>query len=97
MSLLAAAGVINNSLGGTPTLIGLPYDASSSFLRGPALAPPLIRDALWSPSANTWTELGVNIEGVVADAGDLPLENSTSADARAAIERGVATVYANGG
>ena len=36
-----------------PTLIGLPYDASSSFLRGTALAPPVIRDALHSP-AGKW-------------------------------------------
>lgn len=84
-------------LGGKPTLIGLPYDASSSYLRGPALAPLLIREALWSPSANAWTELGVNIEGAVDDAGDLPLENRTSADARAAIERGVSDVFARGG
>jgi agmatinase len=86
-----------NSLGGTPTLIGLPYDASSSYLRGPALAPPAIREALWSPSANLWTELGVNIDGAVGDAGDLPIEACTPADARSAIERGVADVLAGGG
>ena len=63
------------TLGGTPTLIGLPYDASSSYQRGPADAPAAIREALWSPSANSWTELGVNIgaEGVITDAGDLEL------------------------
>ena len=61
------------------------------------MAPHLIRDALWSPSANTWTELGVNIEGAVGDDGDLAIENSTPADARAAIERGVANVFARGG
>jgi len=87
----------HNSLGGKPTLLGLPYDASSSYLRGPAMAPQVIRDALWNPSANTWTELGVNIDGAVGDDGDLPIENSTSADARAAIERGVAKVLAQGG
>jgi agmatinase len=86
-----------NSLGGKPTLLGLPYDASSSYLRGPALAPQIIREALWSPSANTWTELGVNIDGGVGDDGDLAIENSSSADARAAIERGVADVFARGG
>jgi arginase len=95
--LASSAGMTENSLGGTPTLIGLPYDASSSYLRGPALAPPIIREALWSPSANTWTELGVNIEGAVGDDGDLALENATSADARAAIERAVAAVFASGG
>ena len=71
------------TLGGTPTLIGLPYDASSSYQRGPADAPPVIRDALWSPSANTWTELGVDIgvEGAITDAGDLDLGGCSPADA----------------
>jgi agmatinase len=84
---------------GTPTLVGLPYDASSSYERGPALAPPIIRDALWSPSANTWTELGVDIgvDGAIADVGDLAVEQCESAVARAAIEHGVARVFANGG
>jgi agmatinase len=87
----------SETLGGKPTIIGLPYDASSSYLRGPALAPPIIREALWSPSANTWTELGVNIEGAVADHGDLALERSTSDVARDAIERGIANVFSQGG
>jgi hypothetical protein len=39
-----------------PVLIGVPYDASSSFQRGPAEAPGYIRQALWSESTNTWTE-----------------------------------------
>ena len=30
-----------------PTLIGLPYDAGSSFRRGPARAPELIAQAGW--------------------------------------------------
>uniref|UniRef100_UPI003340C0B2 arginase family protein n=1 Tax=Gemmatimonas sp. TaxID=1962908 RepID=UPI003340C0B2 len=37
-------------------IIGLPYDASSSFLRGAARAPQHIRDALHSPSGNQWSE-----------------------------------------
>lgn len=88
-----------NSPGATPTLIGLPYDGSSSYLRGPALAPRVIRDALWSPSANTWTELGIDIgiTGATADVGDVAIDNATSADARAAIERSVAAIFAAGG
>src|SRR2546429_6854938 len=50
----------------TPTLIGLPYDASSSFLRGAAAAPPVIRQALHSPAGNSWTETGVDIGGAGA-------------------------------
>jgi len=86
------------TLGGTPTLIGLPYDASSSFQRGPADAPQVIREALWSPSANSWTELGVNIglEGRVADAGDLELGTCASADARRTIQNGIARLLAIG-
>lgn len=86
------------TLGGTPTLIGLPYDASSSFQRGPAGAPFAIREALWSPSANSWTELGVNIgvEGAIADAGDLELGTCTPADARRTIENGIARLLAIG-
>ena len=86
------------SLGGTPTLIGLPYDASSSYQRGPADAPAAIRDALWSPSANSWTELGVNIgaEGAITDAGDLELGACSPANARRAIENGIARLLAMG-
>lgn len=86
------------TLGGTPALVGLPYDASSSYQPGPADAPAVIREALWSPSANSWTELGVNIgaEGVITDAGDLELSGCTPADARRTIENGIARLLAVG-
>jgi len=86
------------TLGGTPTLIGLPYDASSSYQRGPADAPAAIREALWSPSANSWSELGINIgaERAVTDAGDLELGRCSPADARRAIENGIARLLAMG-
>ena len=86
------------TLGGTPTLVGLPYDASSSYQRGPADAPAVIRDALWSPSANSWTELGINIgaEGAMTDAGDLELGNCAPADARRTIENRIARLLAMG-
>lgn len=81
----------------TPTLLGLPYDASSSFLRGPAAAPPLIREQLWSAATNPWSESLVDISapGALADAGDLDLP--ATGEARARIEAGVAAVYAAGG
>lgn len=80
-----------------PQLIGLPYDASSSFLRGSAGAPPLIRQALWSEAGNPWTELGVDLSGAegLADAGDLTL-SASAADARAQVEAGVLAVLQNG-
>jgi arginase len=60
---------------GAPTLLGVPFDANSSYLRGAAGAPPLIRNALTCESSNTWTELGVDIgaPAAYADAGDLNL------------------------
>jgi agmatinase len=80
-----------------PTLLGLPYDASSSFLRGPALAPPLIREQLWSEATNPWSEALIDLSapGALADAGDLELPPSGAARER--IAAGVAGVYAAGG
>ncbi len=87
---------MTSPLSGTPTLLGLPYDASSSFLRGTAGAPPLIRQALFSPAGNSWTETGVDLaaQGGLGDAGDVPL--TTGADARAKIEAAVRTLLESG-
>ena len=72
-----------------PVLFGLPYDASSSFLRGPAAAPPLIREALRSPAGNAWSESLVEAvsDDVLEDLGDLDLPET--AGARALIEEAV--------
>ena len=59
---------MSSAVRGTPTLLGLPYDASSSFLKGTAAAPPLIRQALHSPAGNPWTEMGVDLGADGADA-----------------------------
>jgi arginase family enzyme len=58
---------------GTPVILGIPFDANSSWLRGAAGAPPIIRVALHSISSNSWTETGVDLdaEGTYCDAGDL--------------------------
>ena len=77
-----------------PQLIGVPYDASSSFLRGSAAAPPLIRQALWSPAGNQFTENGSDLAGLT-DAGDLAL-SATPAEARDQIELGIGAVLASG-
>lgn len=65
---------------GAPTLLGVPLDENSSYKRGAAAAPQLIRDALRCDSTNMWTELGVDIgaEGAYEDAGDLQLGNSNA-------------------
>lgn len=73
-----------------PRLVGVPYDASSSFLRGPAAAPPLIRAAMHSPAGNQYTENGADLSQL-ADAGDLRI-SETPAAARAEIESGIATI-----
>ncbi len=54
-------------------LVGLPFDEQSSFMRGAAEAPPLIRRALWSSAGNLWSESGIDLgaPGVLYDAGDL--------------------------
>lgn len=77
---------------GIPTLIGLPYDASSSFLRGPAAAPSHIRAALASAAGNAWSEAGIAIRAgqEFIDAGDVDL--SDDATARASIERAIAEI-----
>lgn len=78
-----------------PRIIGLPYDASSSFLRGAAAAPPLIRAALHSPAGNWWTEDLMDLHGMLDDAGDLDLQSP--GDARERIQAGIGAVLADGG
>lgn len=55
---------------------GVPYDANSSFLRGPAMAPPKIREAYRSDSANYYAESGrdLNSDTEWKDLGDLNLQ-----------------------
>ena len=58
-----------------PTLVGIPYDGGSSYLRGAAAAPAAIRDALVSPSSNSFSEArrDLSLHRGLADAGDLDL------------------------
>ena len=42
--------------GGDIAVVGIPFDRNSSYLRGPALAPRRIREALFCESSNMWTE-----------------------------------------
>jgi arginase len=76
-----------------PTLLGVPLDVNSSYLRGGAAAPAKIREALRCDASNRWTEFGVDLDaaGGVADAGDLPLKDlpETVGDDFAEIERAV--------
>lgn len=71
-------------------LVGFCFDENSSFMRGAAEAPPLIREALFSDASNLWSETGVDLggPGTFFDAGDvLPGEG---ADMVSAIEEATA-------
>ena len=61
----------------TPTLVGIPYDRASSFLRGSAAAPPLIRQELASDAGNGVSEALVDLRapGALGDAGDVELRD----------------------
>lgn len=63
----------NSQSTGTVSILGIPFDANSTYLRGPAMAPPRIREALYCDSSNMWTEDGMDLGRLDAfhDAGDL--------------------------
>jgi arginase len=77
-----------------PKLIGIPYDASSSFLRGSAAAPPLIREVIHSPAGNQYSENGADLSQL-SDAGDLRISDDPAAS-RAEIEAGILKVLEDG-
>ncbi len=72
---------MGNPAKGRPVLLGIPLDFNSSYLRGAAEAPPLIRQAFASDSSNSWSETGVDLgaSGIFTDVGDLKLENKEEA------------------
>ena len=78
-----------------PTLLGIPFDGHSSYLRGAGDAPQKIRAALGCDASNQWTELGVDLGvlGIYGDTGDLTFAEK---DAFAAIETGVAALLEQG-
>jgi arginase len=83
-----------------PTLLGIPFDANSSYLRGAAGAPAKIREAMRSDASNKWTELGVDLgaPNAFADAADLRLDDSLAKGAEdfAEIERAVGALLEKG-
>lgn len=80
----------------TIRLIGLPTDSNSSFLRGPARAPAVIRAQLFSDMGNGATEAGLEMgdDFLLEDAGDLPLRETGDDDA--IIEAAVAAALEGG-
>ena len=77
-------------------LVGVPWDEHSSFLRGAAGAPALIRSAMRSPSSNLSTESGLDLgtDARFKDAGDLEIPSGPGG--LQAIERAVAGLVATG-
>jgi agmatinase len=84
---------------GTPTLLGICFDAYSSYLRGAGEAPRKIREALRCDAANSWSETGVDlgVAGIYEDAGDLEFADSEAEqNAFGAIEAKVAELVEHG-
>lgn len=76
-------------------LLGVPYDEQSSYRRGAAKAPALIRQSWFSPSANLYSEDGTLVDReLVEDLGDLGF--SAEANPFEVIERRVDEVLAGG-
>lgn len=58
------------------SLQGIPYDEKSSFLRGAANAPAIIRKAYLSEASNFYAENGLEIDpAILADAGDFRIDD----------------------
>ena len=81
---------------GMIAVVGVPYDESSSFMRGPALAPGRVRDALRSGSTNLCAESGLDLgaETRFHDLGDLELGSGVAA--REQIETAIADLLERG-
>jgi len=79
-------------------LLGIPWDADSSYLRGPALGPDAIRAELARARSysNMTTELGLDIgrPGVFSDAGDVDV--GTGDETRTAITAKVGRLLLDG-
>ena len=61
------------------SLIGVPLDHNSSYLRGPAKGPFALIEALHCDSANLWTETGFDLAPVLDHRGALELPDETAA------------------
>jgi agmatinase len=63
----------NAVVAGVVSILGIPHDDNSSFLKGASEAPPLIRRELWSDANNLWTETGIDlgVAGRLRDHGDV--------------------------
>jgi agmatinase len=76
-------------------VLGVAFDENSSYQRGAALAPPLIRSAFFCEASNLWSENETDLGalGLFADAGDIA---PSRAQMPAAVERAAGQLYAAG-
>jgi len=60
------------------SLLGIPHDDNSSFMKGAAEAPALIRRELYSDAYSIWSETGIDlgVAGRLADRGDLQFDGA---------------------
>jgi arginase len=86
-------GIADMSLD-TVALIGIPFDEYSSFMRGPAKAPAVIRRVLHNGASNLFAENGIDLDGHpgFCDLGDLTLPEGE--DAIAAIQTAIEKLVA---
>jgi agmatinase len=78
------------------SILGIPYDADSSYLKGAAHGPPVIRNAFRSPSGNTSAENEIELDGhpQINDQGDLEL--GAGQNAREQIESAIRNLVMEG-
>ena len=81
---------------GTVAVVGVPFDGSSSYLKGAALAPARIREVLHSGAMNLCAEDGTDLaaEARLCDLGDLEIQDDGASFPQ--IEREFASMVANG-
>ena len=61
------------------SLLGIPHDDNSSFMKGPSEAPPLIRRELLSDAYSSWSEsrIDVGAPGRLKDHGDIQFDGAS--------------------
>ncbi|MEM6630418.1 MAG: agmatinase [Bacteroidota bacterium] len=64
-------------MNGNPVgILGVPFDEKSSYLRGAAAAPPIIRESLFSEAYNPYSEKGVMVDKAeIRDFGNLSIDS----------------------
>ncbi len=85
-------------------LIGVPFDDNSSFAKGAAEAPSLIRSSLFSDATNLWCENGLYLgqKSLLLDAGDVTpaagadMFNDIEAAVKAALDRNMRPIVLGG-